>query len=216
MKTIALVCFAAALFPLQLMADDPAALRKERDKLIQRGLWRDALDFYGQKLMPISDELSGNDLERAIDSLGRLGTWVEFDGLVEGAVAAHAENPALLLSAAVVYGSTPHFGRLVAGDFKRDGGRYFGGGRGMNPNADPEASAGSSVDASGSEGSTAASTHATTSEGPLDGTTGSTSSDGTTGSTGSDGTTGMTGPIGAPPTTGEVFTEPFSEEILRR
>ena len=145
MKTIALVCFAAAVFPLHLVADDSAASRNERDKLIQRGLWRDALDFYGQKLMPISDDLSGKDLQRAIESMGRLGAWVEFDGLVESAVAAHAENPDLLFSAAMVYGNAPHAGRLVAGDFKRDGGRYYGG-RGMNPNANPEASAGSSVD----------------------------------------------------------------------
>jgi hypothetical protein len=48
----------AVFLPLNLMAQDAAALRKERDKLNERGLWREAVDHY-KKLLPISDTESG-------------------------------------------------------------------------------------------------------------------------------------------------------------
>jgi uncharacterized protein YfaS (alpha-2-macroglobulin family) len=147
MKTLALFCFAAALFPLNLMAEDSAILRKERDQLAARGLWRDTLDFYAQKLMPVVDGESGKDLQRAIEAMQRLSAWGEFDALVERAIATQSENPSLLNSAAMAYANVPHSGRLIAGDFMRDGRRYFGG-RAMGSDADPEASAGSSVDTS--------------------------------------------------------------------
>ena len=99
MKTLACLCFAVFL-PLNLMAQDAAALRKERDKLIQRGLWRDALSFHEEKLMPVSDAGSGEDLARAVEALGRLNAWSEFDDLVERAVSSHPENSVLLVSAA--------------------------------------------------------------------------------------------------------------------
>jgi hypothetical protein len=146
MKTLACLCFAVFL-PLNLMAQDVAALRKERDKLIQRGMWRDALSFYEGKLMPVSDAESGGDLARAVEALGRLNAWSEFDELVERAVSTHPENAMLLFRAANDYRNAPHSGRLIAGDFKRDNqGRYYG--RSAGPDADPEASAGASVDTS--------------------------------------------------------------------
>lgn len=110
------------------MAQEPEALRKERDALINRGLWRDAVTFYQEKLMPLSDEASGSDLERATEALGRLNAWGEFDGLVEAAVVARAENASLLTSAAKVYQRAPHSGEMVAGEFTRSrGGRGFRG-----------------------------------------------------------------------------------------
>ena len=141
------------------MGQEVAALRKERDKLTERGLWRDALHFYQEKLRPVSDSDSGPDLTRAIEALGRLNVWSEFDGCVEGAVAAHPENAGLALAAAAAYRNVPHSGRLIAGDFLRDGrvrygGPRFGGirpgirpgGRSGGPAAVPEASAGADVD----------------------------------------------------------------------
>ena len=143
MKTLACLCF-AVFFPLNLMAQDATDLRKERDKLNQRGMWRDLLDFHEEKLIPVSDAESGKDLEKAIDALRRLNAWVEFDGLVERSVSTHPENAALLVSAAAAYRNVPHGGRLIAGEFKRDAAFRYGR-RGMMPSENPEASAGASV-----------------------------------------------------------------------
>ena len=153
MKTLLCLGFAACI-PLNLLAQDPAALRKDRDKLEKRGLWRDAVVFYQEKLRPVSDKDSGKDLNSAVNAIRELSAWVEFDGMVEGAVAEHPENAPLLVAAAQQYLEVPHGGRLIAGDFRRGGeSSPFGGirpmmrpGRGGGPAAVPEATAGASVD----------------------------------------------------------------------
>lgn len=147
MKIVAWICLAAVMLPLTLTAQDAAGLRKGRDKLINDGMWRDALDLYEEKLLPVSDAGSGTDLLVAIRALRELNSWSEFDGLVERAVANHPENPALLRSAALSYRHAPHAGRLIGGDFER--GRQPRSGRGpMGPDAEPAASAGAAVDTS--------------------------------------------------------------------
>jgi uncharacterized protein YfaS (alpha-2-macroglobulin family) len=143
MKTLACLCFAVFL-PLNLMAQDAAALRKERDNLVKRGLWREALDHYRNKLLPVSDPQSGKDLDQAVRTLRELNEWKEFDPLVEQAVSTHPENPALLTRAAMAYHQAPHSGRLIAGEFERTPGHWWGGRRG-GPDAVPEATAGASV-----------------------------------------------------------------------
>ena len=100
MKTLAWICFVAACAQLNLMAQDPDALRKERDMLAERGLWRDAVNFYEEKLSPLSDAASGVDLARATGALRRLNAWKEFDGLVERAISSHLSNASLLTAAA--------------------------------------------------------------------------------------------------------------------
>ncbi|MGL5020232.1 MAG: hypothetical protein ACRDBP_19000, partial [Luteolibacter sp.] len=145
MKTLALIFLVAFSFLLQAMAEDPAALRKERDKLTERGMWRDAVSFYEEKLMPLSDAESGTDLVKANDALRRLDAWAELDGLVERAVSSHSENAKVLRAAALIYAGAPQGGRLVAGEFLRDGQGQFSG-RASGPNADPAAAAGSWVD----------------------------------------------------------------------
>ena len=151
MKTLIGIC-CAVLLSFPLVAQDVAALRREHENLTTRGLWREALGFYQEKLLAFDDDGSGRDLARATDALRRLSAWSEFDGLVEGAVATHPDNPNLLVAAANAYGSVPHSGRLIAGEFHRDGNQRFGGprfgGRTGGPAADPEASAGAAVDTS--------------------------------------------------------------------
>lgn len=144
MKTLAILWFVAFL-PINLMAQDAKALRQERDKLNERGLWREAVDHYKDKLLPISDTDTGTDLYHATEALRRLNEWKEFDPLVEQAVAKHPENPALLTHAALAYHAAPHSGRLIAGEFERTPGLWWGGRRG-GPDAVPEASAGAAVD----------------------------------------------------------------------
>ncbi len=129
MKTLAWIYLVAAFAHLNLMAQDVDALRKERDKLVERGMWRDAVNFYEEKLSPLSDAGSGSDLARATEALGRLNAWKEFDGLVERAVAAHLDNASLLTSAAEVYRHAPHAGRIIAGEFERSWGYHYRRGR---------------------------------------------------------------------------------------
>ena len=146
MKTLACLCFAAFL-SIPTMAQDAASLRKERDKLHDRGMWREAVKFHDENLLPISDSESGRDLEKAVDALRQLNAWAEFDALVEKSVSARPTNAALLAKAAAAYQNAPHSGRLIAGEFERDnGGRYHGRRGGIMPSDVPEASAGSSVD----------------------------------------------------------------------
>ncbi|MES2923964.1 MAG: MG2 domain-containing protein [Verrucomicrobiota bacterium] len=144
MKTLAWICLVAAFAHLNLMAQDPEALRAERDQLTERGLWRDAVNFYEERLSPISDAASGSDLSKATEALGRLNAWKEFDGLVERAIAAHPDNASLLTSAAEVYRRAPHSGRIIAGEFERGGGNRYGRGR-VDATDDSTASAGQAV-----------------------------------------------------------------------
>ncbi len=144
MKTLGLICLVAISSFLQAKAQDPDALRKERDKLAERGMWREVLNFYTEKLMPISDEKSDTDLRMAVEMIRLQNVWGEFDGLIERAVATHPANAMLLVQAAASYGSASHSGRLVAGEFERGGGQRIGH-RSLGPDEVPEASAGSWV-----------------------------------------------------------------------
>ena len=143
MKILACLCIAVFL-PINLMAQDAAALRKERDSLAKRGLWREALDHYMDKLMPVSGAGSGDDLSKAVRALRELNAWAEFDALVENAVATQPANIGLLTSAAMAYRMAPHHGRLIAGEFERTEGHWWPGRRG-EPDANPEATAGAAV-----------------------------------------------------------------------
>lgn len=146
MKTIFRLLLVTLAASLNLMAQAPAELRKERDKLIERGLWRDAVDFHADKLLPISDDRSGNDLTRAVDCLSRMNAWKDFDALVERAISTHPANTWLLTSAASAYLSAPHEGQMVAGEFERRRGGYrtFRG-RPKAPGEEPEAVVGQTV-----------------------------------------------------------------------
>lgn len=142
MKILARFCLFVAFSQIPMMAQTPDSLRKERDKLVERGMWRDVMNFYEEKLMPVSDEGSGADLQKTTEALGRLNAWVELDGVVERAVAAHAENSSLLTAAATIYRRGPHSGQIIAGEFKRSQGYY---GRGFRGGEDSTAETGQAV-----------------------------------------------------------------------
>ncbi|MBK1881095.1 hypothetical protein JIN85_01640 [Luteolibacter pohnpeiensis] len=126
------------------MAQPSAELREQRQDLMKRGLWRDVVTLYREQLSAINDDKSGEDLRDAVDALRNLREWAEFDGLVENAVASHAENPKLLAEAAAGYWRAPHRGRLIAGEFERDASAGYAIRRAA-PGADPVANAGETV-----------------------------------------------------------------------
>lgn len=147
MKHIFRIFLWVALVHSTVMAQPTETLRAERDKLAQRGMWRDAVNFYEEKLRPLSDTGSGDDLKKAVEALRKLNAIKEYDSLIEKSVAEHPENSALLTSAAEAYRNAPHSGRLIAGEFERTGGaRGFG--RRSGPSDVPEAAAGQPVDTS--------------------------------------------------------------------
>ncbi len=119
MHRLAWISLFAVLLNLPLLAEEPGALRKQRDTLTERGMWREAVDFYQEKLLPLQGGDTGGDLENAVDALGQLAAWKEFDGLVEQAVAAHGEDSGLLTAAAGKYLSAQHSGEIVDGEFER-------------------------------------------------------------------------------------------------
>ncbi|RYD17339.1 MAG: hypothetical protein EOP88_27100, partial [Verrucomicrobiaceae bacterium] len=145
MKMFFRLFLVTAAATLNLMAQTPAELRKERDKLIERGMWRDAVNFHAEKLLPISDDVSGSDLDKAVTALGQLDAWKEFDALLERAVATHPANTALLTSVADLYLSCPHYGRIVAGEFERSGGYRSFRGRPQAAGDQPEPAVGQDV-----------------------------------------------------------------------
>jgi len=147
MKSFAWLILAMIFFPTLMMAQDIDALRAEREKLTTRGMWRDVVTLYREKLMPVSDNGSALDLGRAVQALRQLNAWGEFDGLVEESVAVHPDNVGLLTFAATAYHSAPHAGQLVAGEFQRsDSGGYYPTRRGRTPDTgEGEASAGNFV-----------------------------------------------------------------------
>ncbi len=103
-------------------ADTPAELRQKRNALEKDGLWKDSLALYESGLRQVSDEKSGEDLAKAVNSVQRLDESWRLDALVEGAVAAHPGNPHLLLAAAGSYQLRYSYGSIIGGEFKRGSG----------------------------------------------------------------------------------------------
>lgn len=128
MKTLFCIWLAFVGMVSAGMAQSPADLRKERDDLTQRGLWKEALAFYQEKLAGVSDEGSGNDLSKAVQALSRMNQWEDFDELVESAITVHEENAGVAQAAAEAYRGAPTAGVVAGGRFQRGwkvrGGKY--------------------------------------------------------------------------------------------
>ena len=108
----------------------PVELRREAALMRKEGNWKDALGVYQRLLEEVDDAGSAEDLERAVESLGRLNRVEEWDGLVEGAVEGHGENRGLLARAGVLYVGAQHWGYMLDGEYKR--GHHRGGGQWVN------------------------------------------------------------------------------------
>ena len=134
MKALAFLWLLLAL-PCLAAENGVSDLRKQRDRLVERGMWREALDFYRLNLIEVSDGDSGLDLRSACRAIGSIDGWAEFDDLVERAVELHPENAALLAEAGLRYRGAQHIGRVVGGEFERTGWKRANGhpGRGVKP-----------------------------------------------------------------------------------
>ncbi|MFM7058671.1 MAG: MG2 domain-containing protein [Planctomycetota bacterium] len=114
----------------QLMAQNPADQRSQADALFKQNNFNEALTLYRQLLgQAAKDKRHAQDLERAIACLQHLGRVQEADGLIEDAVAVHADDFHLLMQAGNSLASLEKFGVLIAGRFER--GSHRGGGQGV-------------------------------------------------------------------------------------
>ncbi len=118
----------------QLMAQNPVDQRSQADTLFQQNNFNEALTLYRRLLsQAVRDRRHSQDLERAIACLQNLGRIEEADGLIEDAVAVHANDFHLLLQAGSSTASLEKFGFLIAGKFERGGHR--GGGQSVQVEA---------------------------------------------------------------------------------
>jgi len=80
MKTFFLLLL---LMALPLSAADPEPMRKDASKLEKQGNWREAYELRVKILRETSDEHSGTDLQKALESRRR-GELRRADGRVDG------------------------------------------------------------------------------------------------------------------------------------
>ncbi|MGC4014935.1 MAG: MG2 domain-containing protein [Luteolibacter sp.] len=149
MKTLFFSLTGMWLFAFAAFGQDVAKVRAERDTMVDKGRWKEALDLYEEKLLPVGDENSGKDWNQVMICLGKLNDWGRFDDLLDRAVSAHPDEPRLLFAAGTSLQGVPHGGRILAGEFERQQG-YYGGFRGgrryFNPNPnDSDAGAGEMI-----------------------------------------------------------------------
>jgi len=111
---------------------DTTQARQTAYEEFRKGNWRDALDRFKTILAdPKADgEKAAQDLNTAVQCLGRLGRINELDALIESAVKAHPKDWRLLQAAAQNYLNTTHYGYMIAGEYRR--GPHRGGGKMAN------------------------------------------------------------------------------------
>lgn len=95
--------------------------RKQAQQLLRGGNYREAYERYRELVLDpqTSGDRAGDDLERAVDCLQRLGRVDEIDTLRNAAIEAHRGDRRFLWAAARTFMEGPHHGYLVAGEFYR-------------------------------------------------------------------------------------------------
>ena len=113
-------------------AADNDALRKQAQKAVQNGNYKDAYETLRKlALDPKNDPRRvGDDLNLAIQCLQNLARVHEIDPFREAVIDAHKDNWRLLQAAAQTYMNTEHYGFMIAGKFER--GQHRGGGKLVN------------------------------------------------------------------------------------
>ncbi|MGB1260819.1 MAG: MG2 domain-containing protein, partial [Akkermansiaceae bacterium] len=101
--------------------------RTKASKLYQQDNYAEALTIYEKLLTDHNDTKSGNDLLQAVQCLKKLNRTPEVDALLEKSIAAQPKNYRLLRQASHHFSTLPHYGYIIAGEFKR--GHHRGGGQ---------------------------------------------------------------------------------------
>ncbi|MBT8045170.1 MAG: hypothetical protein KJO79_09490, partial [Verrucomicrobiae bacterium] len=131
MKTINFItitlAIAALLSPLCQAQENANQQRSQAAKLTKQGNYKESLAIYKKLLNTVSDAKTDRDLSNAYNNLQQLRRTAETDELIESAVTKHPDNTQLLTRAGTIYINIPHYGYIVAGEFKR--GNHRGGGQ---------------------------------------------------------------------------------------
>ncbi len=139
MKTTAifvtLVLFTSFLSPTEKTAgvlQSESQTRQGAQKEMNAGNFKDAYEQFRRLALDSQTDPRwvSNDLNLAIHCLRQLNRIDEVDAFREAVVKAHSGNWRLLLAAAHSYTNDPHYGYIIAGEFRR--GRHRGGGRMVN------------------------------------------------------------------------------------
>jgi len=112
---------AVVLLPAAEDGADRADRRARAAKLLGQGNYKEAHDIFSRLALDPSDGPKDvpEDLNHAIACLRQLNRVNEIDAFREAVIAAHGKNWRLLQAAAKSYMAGPHYGVIVAGDFKR-------------------------------------------------------------------------------------------------
>ncbi|MEC7717849.1 MAG: MG2 domain-containing protein [Planctomycetota bacterium] len=120
-----------AMGAVTVSADQPG-LRRQAEQDLRDGNFREAFDKFEVLCVDETTDpgLVGQDLQKAIQCLQRLGEVKRFDDLCARTVKSHGKNWRLLLTTAQQYLRIDHHGFMIGGEFER--GPHRGNGRVVN------------------------------------------------------------------------------------
>ncbi|TWT29351.1 MG2 domain protein [Posidoniimonas corsicana] len=119
-KKFLLLLPAAALLSMAF-AQDPPPLPGQR--AADQGNWKLAYDTLSAGLLGknLPDDELVPAIGQCVNSLAQLNRVAETDAFLEAVAAAYPKNPGVLLKVAQSYENLPHYGAMVAGEFRRGG-----------------------------------------------------------------------------------------------
>ncbi|MBK1832173.1 hypothetical protein JIN77_15655 [Verrucomicrobiaceae bacterium R5-34] len=120
-KTLIALVVASLVTPLSAQDD----MQQQALKLEQAGNYKEAVELY-QKLLA-GDQANSDDLQHAHVCFIKLHRPDDSHALIEQTITRFPENAPMLRTAASLYNQLPHYGHIIAGEFKRD--RQRGGGQ---------------------------------------------------------------------------------------
>ncbi|MEZ7956668.1 MAG: alpha-2-macroglobulin family protein [Rubritalea sp.] len=113
--------FSLASFSAQAdIADD----RVSMNKLFKDGNWKEALEQAEENFSAVSDKKSNEDLSIAVQCMGKLRKYEQFDEFMQVAAEKHVANSKVLLQAASNLTSVPSNGAWIDNAFVRGGSPY--------------------------------------------------------------------------------------------
>ncbi len=115
MKALSLLI--ALMIPLT--AAEPEEMRNQAAKLEKDGNWEEAYDLRVRILGEVDDDLSGKDLELALESQRQLGGLEKFDPLLADFTEKKKENPSFMIAAGQAFLDAQHYGRILDNEFQR-------------------------------------------------------------------------------------------------
>ena len=102
-----------------VFAAEPVEMRKAAAKLEEAGNWKEAYELRVKLLKEVDDELSGKDLELALNSQNRLGKQENFDGLMAELTVEKKDNADFMTTAGTAYLNMQAWGRILDNEFQR-------------------------------------------------------------------------------------------------